>query len=130
MARVTVEDCVGLVPNRFELVLLAAQRARDIRSGAELTVEKDNDKNAVIALREIADETIDLETLRHELEHGREVDSEIDEPDEDAMAVLAAEAAWAGVTGQTPPGDEAEAQEGEDEDEPSEAPETEEESEE
>ena len=102
MARVTVEDCVGLVPNRFELVLLAAQRARDIRSGADLTVEKDNDKNAVIALREIADETIDLETLRHELEHGREVDTEIDEPDEDAMAVLAAEAAWAGVTGQTP----------------------------
>ena len=128
MARVTVEDCVGLVPNRFELVLLAAQRARDIRSGAELTVEKDNDKNAVIALREIADETIDLETLRHELEHGREVDSEIDEPDEDAMAVLAAEAAWAGVTGQTPPGEEAVAQEGEDE--PSEAPETEAEAEE
>ena len=113
MARVTVEDCVGLVPNRFELVLLAAQRARDIRSGAELTVEKDNDKNAVIALREIADETIDLETLRYELEHGREVDTEIDEPDEDAMAVLAAEAAWAGVTGQTTPGDEAAATEGE-----------------
>lgn len=128
MARVTVEDCVGLVPNRFELVLLAAQRARDIRSGAELTVEKDNDKNAVIALREIADETIDLEMLRHELEHGREVDSEIDEPDEDTMAVLAAEAAWAGVTGQTPPDDEAAAEEGEDE--PSEAAETEEESEE
>ena len=100
MARVTVEDCVRMVPNRFELVLLAAQRARDIRSGAELTVEKDNDKNAVIALREIADETIDLETLRYELEHGREVDTDIDEPDEDTMAVLAAEAAWAGVTGQ------------------------------
>ena len=123
MARVTVEDCVGLVPNRFELVLLAAQRARDIRSGAELTVEKDNDKNAVIALREIADETIDLETLRYELEHGREVDTEIDEPDEDAMAVLAAEAAWAGVTGQTPPVDEAPEQE--DEGEPTETPETE-----
>ncbi|MDE0393068.1 MAG: DNA-directed RNA polymerase subunit omega [Rhodospirillales bacterium] len=122
MARVTVEDCVGLVPNRFELVLLAAQRARDIRSGADLTVEKDNDKNAVIALREIAEETIDLETLRHELEHGREVDSEIDEPDEDAMAVLAAEAAWAGVTGQSPPVDETPAQE--DEGEPSETPET------
>ena len=119
MARVTVEDCVGLVPNRFELVLLAAQRARDIRSGAELTVEKDNDKNAVIALREIADETIDLETLRHELEHGREVDTEIDEPDEDAMAVLAAEAAWAGVTGQTPPvEEEAAAPEGEPAEEP------------
>ena len=111
MARVTVEDCVGMVPNRFELVLLAAQRARDIRSGAELTVERDNDKNAVIALREIAEEAIDLETLRYELEHGREVDTEIDEPDEDTMAVLAAEAAWAGVTGQTTPGDEAAAPE-------------------
>ena len=124
MARVTVEDCVGLVPNRFELVLLAAQRARDIRSGAELTVEKDNDKNAVIALREIADETIDLETLRHELEHGREVDTEIDEPDEDAMAVLAAEAAWAGVTGQSPPVEEEAAAPPEDEgdDEPVEEP--------
>ena len=101
MARVTVEDCVRMVPNRFELVLLASQRARDIRSGAELTVERDNDKNAVIALREIAEEAIDLETLRYELEHGREVDTEIDEPDEDSMAVLAAEAAWAGVTGVT-----------------------------
>ena len=107
MARVTVEDCVGMVPNRFELVLLAAQRARDIRSGAELTVERDNDKNAVIALREIAEEAIDLETLRYELEHGREVDADIDEPDEDTMAVLAAEAAWAGVTGQATTGEEA-----------------------
>ena len=101
MARVTVEDCVEKVPNRFELVLLAAQRARDIRSGAELTVERDNDKNAVVALREIAEETVDLGTLRHELEHGREIDTEVDEPDEEALAVLAAEAAWAGVTGQT-----------------------------
>ncbi len=102
MARVTVEDCVEKVPNRFELVLLAAQRARDIRSGAELTVERDNDKNAVIALREIAEETVELETLRHALEHGRETtDTEVDEPDEEALAVLAAEAAWAGVTGQT-----------------------------
>ena len=107
MARVTVEDCVRMVPNRFELVLLASQRARDIRSGAELTVERDNDKNAVIALREIAEEAIDLETLRYELEHGREIDTEIDEPDEDSMAVLAAEAAWAGVTGQTAAVDEA-----------------------
>lgn len=107
MARVTVEDCVERVPNRFELVLLAAQRARDIRSGAELTVERDNDKNAVVALREIAEETVDLETLRHELEHGREIDTEVDEPDEEALAVLAAEAAWAGVTGQTTSEEEA-----------------------
>ena len=113
MARVTVEDCVRMVPNRFELVLLAAQRARDIRSGAELTVERDNDKNAVIALREIAEEAIDLETLRYDLEHGREVDAEIDEPDEDTMAVLAAEAAWAGVTGQAPSAEETEARDGE-----------------
>ena len=113
MARVTVEDCVGMVPNRFELVLLAAQRARDIRSGAELTVERDNDKNAVVALREIAEEAIDLETLRYELEHGREVDTEIDEPDEDTMAVLAAEAAWAGVTAQTTTSEEAGAHDGE-----------------
>ncbi len=128
MARVTVEDCVRMVPNRFELVLLASQRARDIRSGAELAVEKDNDKNAVIALREIAEEAIDLETLRHELEHGREVDADIDEPDEDAMAVLAAEAAWAGVTGQSAAPDDADENDGEDV--PSEEPETEAEAEE
>ena len=127
MARVTVEDCVRMVPNRFELVLLAAQRARDIRSGAELTVERDNDKNAVIALREIAEEAIDLETLRYDLEHGREVDAEIDEPDEDTMAVLAAEAAWAGVTGQAPSAEETEARDGEGEksDEPEAEAETE-----
>ena len=123
MARVTVEDCVGMVPNRFELVLLAARRARDIRSGAELTVERDNDKNAVVALREIAEEAIDLETLRYDLEHGREVDTEIDEPDEDTMAVLAAEAAWAGVTAQTTTGEEARAHV--DEADPSGPPETE-----
>lgn len=121
MARVTVEDCVEKVPNRFELVLLAAQRARDIRSGAELTVERDNDKNAVVALREIAEETVDLETLRHELEHGREIDTEVDEPDEEALAVLAAEAAWAGVTGQTT-GEEEAATEGAGDD-PSDSPE-------
>jgi DNA-directed RNA polymerase subunit omega len=100
MARVTVEDCVERIPNRFELVLLAARRARDIRAGAPLTVEKDNDKNPVIALREIADATIDIEQLRHELEHGQDMDAEVDEPEEDSMAVIAAEQAWAGVTRQ------------------------------
>ncbi|MGY9056375.1 MAG: DNA-directed RNA polymerase subunit omega [Alphaproteobacteria bacterium] len=64
MARVTVEDCVQLVPNRFELVLLAAQRARGISAGAELTVDRDRDKNPVVSLREIADETISLDVLR------------------------------------------------------------------
>ena len=67
MARVTVEDCVRLVPNRFDLVLMAAQRAREISSGAALTVDRDNDKNPVVALREIADETIDLDTVSRQL---------------------------------------------------------------
>ena len=63
MARVTVEDCVTKIPNRFELVMMAAQRARSIAAGAELTLDRDNDKNPVVALREIADETIDLDLL-------------------------------------------------------------------
>lgn len=67
MARVTVEDCVELVPNRFELVLLAAQRARGISAGAELTIDRDRDKNPVVALREIADETIPLDDLHETL---------------------------------------------------------------
>ena len=67
MARVTVEDCVDKIPNRFELVLLAAQRARNISRGEELTIDRDNDKNPVIALREIADETIDLERIEQDL---------------------------------------------------------------
>ena len=67
MARVTVEDCVEKVPNRFELVLLAAQRARNLSRGEELTLDRDNDKNPVVALREIADETIPLEKLELDL---------------------------------------------------------------
>ena len=67
MARVTVEDCVEKIPNRFELVLLAAQRARNISRGEELTIDRDNDKHPVIALREIADETIDLDRIEQDL---------------------------------------------------------------
>jgi DNA-directed RNA polymerase subunit omega len=67
MARVTVEDCVEKIPNRFELVLLAAQRARNLSRGEELSVERDNDKNPVVALREIAEETIPLEKLETDL---------------------------------------------------------------
>ena len=70
MARVTVEDCVAVVPNRYELVLLAAQRARDIGAGAGITLDRDNDKNPVIALREIAGETIELEQVRNHIVHG------------------------------------------------------------
>ena len=69
MARVTVEDCVERIPNRFELVMLAAKRSREIASGSVLTVERDNDKNPVVALREIADETVALGDLREELVH-------------------------------------------------------------
>ena len=67
MARVTVEDCVQKIPNRFELVLLAAQRARNLSRGEELTIERDNDKNPVVALREIAEETIEVGRLHQDL---------------------------------------------------------------
>ncbi|PZP47466.1 MAG: DNA-directed RNA polymerase subunit omega [Azospirillum brasilense] len=67
MARVTVEDCILQVPNRFELVLKAAQRARNISRGDELTLDRDNDKNPVVALREIADQTVDLEALEQDI---------------------------------------------------------------
>jgi DNA-directed RNA polymerase subunit omega len=82
MARITVEDCIERVPSRFELVMLAAQRARDISAGSALSLDRDNDKNPVVALREIADETIDLDHLRYELVHGlrRHVELETEEP--------------------------------------------------
>ena len=70
MARITVEDCVVKIPSRFELVMLAAQRARDVSAGAPLSIDRDNDKNPVVALREIADSTLDLEHLRYEMIHG------------------------------------------------------------
>lgn len=70
MARVTVEDCVLKVPNRFDLVLMAAQRAKDISAGAALTIDRDDDKNSVVALREIAEETVNLDTLENSLVSG------------------------------------------------------------
>lgn len=91
MARVTVEDCVEKVPNRFELVLLAAQRSRSISTGEPLTVDRDNDKNPVVALREIADETIDQAVLREDLIAGMQKHIEVDEPEEDNMASLMGE---------------------------------------
>jgi len=98
MARVTVEDCVTKVPNRFELVLLAAQRARDIAAGAPLTLEKDNDKNPVIALREIADETVGLDHLQNAVVRGMQKTVEVDEPEEDKV-IEGAEAIWPGDIG-------------------------------
>ena len=91
MARVTVEDCVLKVPNRFELVLLAAQRARDVAAGAQITLERDNDKNPVVALREIADETIGLDNLQNSLIKGMQKHVEIDEPEEDQEIEIGAQ---------------------------------------
>jgi DNA-directed RNA polymerase subunit omega len=82
MARITVEDCVKRIPSRFELVMIAAQRARDISAGGALSVDRDNDKNPVVALREIAEGTIDIDHLRYELTHGlrRHVEADGEEP--------------------------------------------------
>ncbi|GAB5470791.1 MAG: DNA-directed RNA polymerase subunit omega [Rhodospirillales bacterium] len=83
MARVTVEDCVEQVPNRFDLVLLAAQRAREITAGSEIQVERDNDKNPVVALREIADQTVVLDEIQEGLVRRFQKQAERDEPEED-----------------------------------------------
>jgi DNA-directed RNA polymerase subunit omega len=90
MARVTVEDCVDKVPNRFDLVMLAAHRARELSSGAPLTVDRDRDKNPVVALREIADETIPVEDLREHAIEAHQRQNEVDEPEEDRMAQMMA----------------------------------------
>ncbi|NQU58757.1 MAG: DNA-directed RNA polymerase subunit omega [Rhodospirillales bacterium] len=87
MARVTVEDCVLKIPNRFDLVMLASQRARNITAGAGVSIEKDNDKNPVIALREIAEESIDIDELQESLIKGLQRHVEMEEP-EDEMDLL------------------------------------------
>lgn len=124
MARVTVEDCVERVPNRFELVMLAAKRSREISSGSQITIDRDNDKNPVVALREIADETVPLGALRDDLVRGLQKNVEVDEPEEDdemelmTAASLANEigmaAAAAGVSGDAE--DESEEEAGSEED--------------
>ena len=90
MARVTVEDCIDKVDNRFELVLLAAHRARMISSGAQLTIDRDNDKNPVVALREIADETVSPEDLKEDLIHSLQKYTEVDEPEAESVPLVAA----------------------------------------
>jgi DNA-directed RNA polymerase subunit omega len=91
MARVTVEDCIDKVDNRFELVLLASHRARLISQGAPITIDRDNDKNPVVALREIADETLSPDDLKEDLIHSLQKHVEIDEPEPDAATLIAAE---------------------------------------
>jgi DNA-directed RNA polymerase subunit omega len=88
MARVTVEDCVDKVPNRFELVLLAAHRARSISAGSPITIERENDKNPVVALREIAERTISPEDMKEDLIHSMQRYVEVDEPEPDAVPLL------------------------------------------
>ena len=88
MARVTVEDCIDKVENRFELVLLAAHRARNISSGAQLTIDRDKDKNPVVALREIAETTVTPEDLREELIHTLQKYTEVDEPEPEAVPLI------------------------------------------
>ncbi|MGH1398752.1 MAG: DNA-directed RNA polymerase subunit omega [Alphaproteobacteria bacterium] len=99
MARVTVEDCVEKIPNRFELVMTAAQRARKISSGATLTVERDNDKNPVIALREIAEETVDKDELKEDLikSHQRMA---IYEEEDDSIDLMDGEEEWSTIAGE------------------------------
>ena len=88
MARVTVEDCVDKVTNRFDLVLLAAHRARAISAGEGLTIDRDNDKNPVVALREIAEETVGPEDLREDLIQSMQKQVEVDEPEDDELSLL------------------------------------------
>lgn len=91
MARVTVEDCVEKVPNRYELVMVATQRAKDIESGAPLRVERDNDKNAVVALREISEDKASIEDLQKSLVLNLQKYVEVEEPEEEEMEIMAAE---------------------------------------
>ena len=94
MARVTVEDCILQVPNRFELVMFAAQRARDISAGAQITVDRDRDKNPVVALREIAEAKLDQAVLKDSLISGMQKHADIDKPEEvNEMAELEQELA-------------------------------------
>jgi DNA-directed RNA polymerase subunit omega len=98
MARVTVEDCIVNIPNRFELVLIAARRAREIAAGASLTVARDNDKNPVVALREISEETISLSALRESIIKGMQRNVFIDDTesdlDEELQDIMQAEQGW------------------------------------
>ena len=88
MARVTVEDCVDKVENRFELVLVASHRARLLSSGSQITIDRDNDKNPVVALREIADSTLQPDDLMEDLIHSLQKNVEVDEPEAEAVPAL------------------------------------------
>ena len=97
MARVTVEDCVTKIPNRFDLVMVAAQRSREISAGAPMTVDRDNDKNPVVALREIADATVSTEEIQESLVRGLQRHVEIDQPEDDGLDMMVGDAAVLGL---------------------------------
>ena len=94
MARVTVEDCIVKIPNRFKLVMIAAQRSRELSKGLDLTVERDNDKNPVVALREIADDTVNFDDLEESLVRGQQKHIDIDEQADEDDELLAVEDAF------------------------------------
>lgn len=97
MARVTVEDCVTKIPNRFELVLVAAQRAKNISAGSPLTIDRDRDKNPVVALREIADETVNIDELENTLVSGMQKFVKVEEVSSEEDEIKAAEAELASL---------------------------------
>lgn len=103
MARVTVEDCIDKVENRFELVLLASHRARQISQGGSITVDRDNDKNPVVALREIADETLSPGDLKEDLIHSLQKHVEVDEPEPDPASALQSDQASEDAPGEDQP---------------------------
>jgi DNA-directed RNA polymerase subunit omega len=103
MARVTVEDCVDKVPNRFDLVLLAAHRARNISSGSELTIDRDRDKNPVVALREIAEQTVRPAELAESMVSGMQKVRQEDDDTPDVIGSLAASAEALRITAAQPP---------------------------
>ncbi|MEM7618074.1 MAG: DNA-directed RNA polymerase subunit omega [Pseudomonadota bacterium] len=101
MARVTVEDCIDKVENRFELVMVASQRARKIGSGAALTIDRDNDKNSVVSLREIAEETVDVAGLKEDLIHSNQRVIPLDDDGEDVIDMMDGEEEWGTMSEQT-----------------------------
>ncbi len=109
MARVTVEDCILKVPNRFELVMVASQRAREIGSGAALMVDRDNDKNPVVSLREIADTDISLAALNESLVKNHQKVIEVEEDEDEILDVMEGESEWAAVAGNAAESEVAEA---------------------
>ncbi len=98
MARVTVEDCIDKVENRFELVMVASTRARKIGSGAALTIDRDNDKNTVVSLREIAEETVEVAALKEDLIHSNQRVIPLDDDGEDVIDMMDGEEEWGTMT--------------------------------